>query len=291
MHYGEPSASIANTPPEKTRALPGAAVRLLQKLSLPDGHLLGRYDFLPHVPMTLDLLEIGPGQAPCFRGDNVQYFDVLDAAALRQRAKDLNVQEFGQSADDCPEYIHYVSPTADMKIVNRKYDFVFSSHAVEHQVDLISHLQIVSGLLHPGGAYLIICPDRRYCFDANRTGSSLGQVIETHEFKRARHSLTTLIDTVAYPSHNDGIRHWRGDTPGVYRIDVKAVTDAVSQWRDAEVGQYYIDRHAWLFTSDSFRLITQFLVDANYIDLFPSRVFDVPENASEFIAVLAKPVI
>ncbi len=47
--------------------------------------------------------------------------------------------------------IEYLSPTGDLTIVNRRFHAVLSSHCIEHQPDLIRHLQHVAALLDPGG--------------------------------------------------------------------------------------------------------------------------------------------
>lgn len=264
---------------------------LLSKLDkLPEGGTLGRFELLPLIPADADILEIGPAHSPCFNGSRTKYFDVIDSAGIKQRVIDLNIEEiYGDNGSRIPEHIDYVSPVADLTIVDKKFDFVFSSHAIEHQVDIISHLAVVGSILKPGGAYIVICPDRRFCFDANRPPSTLGQVIESHEIKRARHSLSTIVDASAYPSHNDGARHWAGDTPAIDEIPVSAVLDAINQWRYSEENGHYLDRHAWQFTPSSFRLICDFLRQAQYVNLVVSHIFDPPHPANEFIAVMLKP--
>lgn len=50
----------------------------------------------------------------------------------------------------------------------------------------------------------------------------------------------------------------------------------------------YIDVHAWQFTPESFRLITQTLFDLGFIDMKPYRVYATPRPRNEFTAVLTK---
>ena len=266
-----------------------ASLMLEELLRKPNGTPLGRFEFLPLIPDSADLLEIGPAHVPCFRGDRVRYFDVQDSEGLRRRAEELDVLNlYGQDPADTPANIHYVSPVADLGIVDRQFDFVFSSHAIEHQVDMIAHLQAVSRVLNHGGAYLVICPDRRYCFDANRPDSSIGQIIEAYHFRRQRHSLATLIDDHVYRTHNDGRRHWDGDTPTIQYFPASNVLDALALWKHSDATGEYIDRHGWVFTPTSFQLIMNCIYDAGLIDLNPRRVFESPRYAGEFISVFLK---
>jgi hypothetical protein len=143
-------------------------------------------------------------------------------------------------------------------------------------------------LLNPGGAYLVICPDRRFTFDAHRPDSTIGQVVEAHELNRKRHSIATLIDDHVYRTHNEGLRHWRGDSPPLERFSPQDVRAALELWRHSERTGEYVDRHGWIFTPVSFQLIALCLYDAAYTDLKPQRVFETPNQGGEFIAVFVK---
>jgi SAM-dependent methyltransferase len=109
------------------------------------------------VSKNATVLEIGPFCNPLLSGTNVSYFDVLSEEALVARASCLDPSGV--------PHIEYVSPTSDLSIVDRRFDVVISSHCLEHQVDLIGHLKEVGHLLLPGGAYFLLVPDKRYCFD------------------------------------------------------------------------------------------------------------------------------
>ena len=62
--------------------------------------------------------------------------------------------------------IDYVSSDGNLNIIKDKFDYVLSSHCVEHQPDLILHFKNVEKLLKKQGYYFLIIPDKRYCFDA-----------------------------------------------------------------------------------------------------------------------------
>lgn len=61
--------------------------------------------------------------------------------------------------------------------MNDKFDLVFSSHNMEHVLDLIQHMLDVEKLLMPNGYFSCIVPDRRFTFDYFRHKSSLADVV------------------------------------------------------------------------------------------------------------------
>jgi SAM-dependent methyltransferase len=82
-----------------------------------------------------------------------------------------------------PAITHYQHDQADLASIPLKNHFqlIMSSHALEHQPDLVRHLQKVSRLLRKGGYYLAFVPNKRFCFDhykAVRVKHVLGPVPE-----------------------------------------------------------------------------------------------------------------
>jgi SAM-dependent methyltransferase len=137
--------------------------------------LATRLDFAALVPRDARSLEIGPFYDPLLRGPNTKYFDRLTQAELVERAAALD------APTKAVPQIDFVSPTCDLTIVDETFDYVFSSHCIEHNPDLIGHLQTVERLLVPGGRYFVIVPDKRYCFDHFREVSTIADAIEAHE--------------------------------------------------------------------------------------------------------------
>jgi len=199
-----------------------------------------------------DALEIGPSWSPILRGPRVAYLDVFNAAELRARAK-----KHGVDPELCPTVIDFVGDIAD---VDRKFDYVVSSHSIEHQPDLVHHLKCVRELLNPGGRYYLIIPDKRFCFDARKAESTIAGVLQAHKEKRTHHTLQSVIEGAVYSTHNDAVMHWQAPP----------------------------DVHAWYFTPTSFRAITSTLFKLGLTGLEPLRVFNTPRNSLEFCAVLQK---
>jgi SAM-dependent methyltransferase len=240
---------------------------------------LDRADFLKLVPAGVSALEIGPFAQPTFRHEKVRYFDVLDADALRARAR-----VHGLNPDNVPSTIHFVSPTGDLSIARDTFSFVFSSHCIEHQPDLVRHLQQVEALLAPGGSYYLVVPDARYCFDHFLPLTTIGDVLGAHHERRQKHSLVNLVQHRAMTTHNDSHRHWIGDH-GFVELDAAKVAAAV---REYETAEGYVDVHAWKFNPEGFLAIFQCLYQMGLTKLRPVRVFDTPVGIFEFYVVLTK---
>lgn len=223
-----------------------------------------------------EVLEIGPFCRPLLRGANVEYLDMLDADQLRARAAALGMDPAG-----CPERIHYVG---DLAQVDRAFDAVVSSHAIEHQPDLIRHLHEIERILEPDGGFFLIVPDKRYCFDHFLPESSIAQVLQAHRDGRTRHQLASIVEHMALTTHNDSGRHWQGDHGDPARGRVERVRAAIDRHADAGTG--YVDVHAWQFTPASFRATIDALAALGLTGLEAGEVYDTVHGRNEFCAVL-----
>jgi hypothetical protein len=233
--------------------------------------------FLPMIPRDRPVLEIGPFDCPVVRGDHVRYADVLSQEGLRRRAAEL-----GRNPEGCPA-IHYVLESFDLNAIPDRFGAVVSSHCIEHQIDLIGHLQTIETLLEPGGSYFLLVPDKRYCFDHFLPVSSIAEVFAAHVERRKQHSLACVIEHWALTCHNDAARHWAGDhgTPPLRLNEIGRAVEAFTS-----TPSRYIDVHAWQFTPDVFLAITSVIADLGYTKLRPVQVFNTPRDNQEFCAVL-----
>lgn len=239
----------------------------------------GREQFVALIPSDESVLEIGPFTKPAIRGENVRYFDVLDRNGLVARAI-----EKGYSYDN-PVDIHYVSPAGDLSCIPDVFCNCFSSHTVEHQPDLIRHLEQVSALLRSGGRYFLIIPDKRYCFDHFIPETTIADVIDARG--RERHTLANVIRHRALVTHNEPIRHWRGDHGAPRGIaDPRFIQRAVQEYENAAGA--YVDVHAWQFTPSSFRMLLEQLRNLDLAPFLCEQAFATVYGRFEFCAVLKK---
>ena len=239
-----------------------------------------RQSFVELIPSTARVLEIGPFAAPMLHGPNISYVDVMSTHDLRARAIRL-----GLDPEKVPE-INWVGTGSDLSVVSDKFNVVVSSHAIEHQPDIIGHLQQIGNLLLSGGRYFLLIPDHRYCFDHFFAPSSAQQMIDAHLEKRTVHPDSAVIAHLAHTTHNDAVRHWQGDhgDPDENRTErTKLAIDALQ----ASHGSY-IDVHAWFFTPETFVHTMTSLSKSKHTPFTVGRMFPTRENALEFWVILRK---
>jgi SAM-dependent methyltransferase len=238
-----------------------------------------RENLLLFIEDDISLLEIGPFCRPLKRGPRVEYLDVLDAAQLRARAVEVGADPAG-----VPGVIHHVG---DLDIVDRTYDAVLSSHAIEHQPDLVRHLQQVERILNPGGGYFLIIPDKRFCFDHFIAESTIADVLQAHREQRRTHPLKSVIEHRVLTVHNDHRRHWQGQHGNPERDRTARVKAAIEEYEAADGG--YIDVHAWYLTPPTFRSIVTTLRELGLIGLEIAGIYHTARDRNEFCAILKRP--
>ena len=246
--------------------------------------LRNRSDFINLIPKDKKILEIGPFCNPLVSGEKVFYFDVMDKEDLILRAKSLNL-----SVKKAP-YIHYVSSAGNLDIVNQCFDVVLSCHCIEHQPNLITHLNNVERLLNPGGYYFVLAPDKRYCFDHFIPESSLAQVIETQVENKGFHTLRMFLEGGALTTHNEPLRHWEGDHGDPLFSIKERIEKTLENYNKSLILKKYIDLHTWYFTPVSFKNIIYGLNAASYLKLTIEKIYSTLYGENEFRVVLKKPL-
>ena len=227
--------------------------------------------------LAASALEIGPFCAPVLQGEHVRYLDVLDAEQLRARAR-----EHGLDTAGCPVKIHH---TDGLGAISERFEAVVSCHAIEHQPDFVAHLNEVAALLEPGGLYYVIVPDKRFCFDHFIAETTIAGLVAAHVAPKDRHALASVIEHLALTTHNDPLRHWRGDHgKPLDPDDAMRVAAALTLYGDGEGD--YIDVHARYFTPDSFRTNVELLFRLGLSRLRALAVYDTPRDRHEFCAIL-----
>ncbi len=239
-----------------------------------------RQSFVELIPQTAKVLEIGPFAAPMLHGPKVSYVDVMSTHDLRARAIQL-----GLDPKKVPE-INWVSTGSDLSVVTDKFNAVVSSHSIEHQPDIVGHLEDIARLLLPGGRYFLLIPDHRYCFDHFLEPSTAQQMIDAHTEKRTVHPDSAVIAHLAHTTHNDAVRHWQGDhgDPNENRAERTKMAVATLE---ASQGSY-IDVHGWFFTPDTFVNTMTSLSKSKHIPFTVGRMFPTRENTLEFWVILRK---
>jgi hypothetical protein len=238
------------------------------------------------VPSEASALEIGPFDTP-FRCDaSVDYADVLSSDQLRARAVDIE--------DRNPAFvpkIKWVCPEGNLKPVLEKYDVVISSHLIEHQVDLIGHLNEVKDKLLSGGRYFLVVPDKRYCFDHHLPETDISEIIEMSLSGMKLHTTRSVIRHFLLNAHNDPIMHWKGNHGVVPAIDQNRLFECMALIKESERKGEYLDVHSCQFTPDSFARIIDQLYELQLISCKVDRMYATCKWGNEFYAVLSFPEV
>jgi len=261
-----------------------------------------RYRAIPDTGLSLSEIGFGCGgnAGLMVRGDRaeqirviaraldqgINYFDLAPdyGDGLAESNLGIALKEIGYPVANAPE-IDFVSPTGDLSTVgDNVFDVVLSCHSIEHQPDLIAHLQHIARILRAGGRYLLLIPDKRYCFDHFLAASTVADVVQTHRDRLRTHSVASVIEHRALTTHNDSARHWNGDheQPGV-NAEPQRITQAIHECEKADGD--YIDVHAWQFTPQTFRSLMNQLVAIGLTTLRPVCLPGTPHAQNEFCAM------
>ena len=235
-------------------------------------------------------LELGPHVNPMFRkskGDPVRYLESRTTDELRALMVSQNRDP------SIVEDIDYILQrgTALREMVNStKFDWVVSSHVIEHIPDFVSHLNEVASVLRGGGVYALLVPDRNYCFDCLKPATTLGAVIEAHLMKRQCGSVASMVDEWRYAVRPEGVTvgGWGSEATG--RRLVQKYSNWLAQVRRAiknggsEATNWF--GHQWHFDPVNFSDIVADLIDLDLIQM--EIIFLKPTYHMDFIALFRK---
>lgn len=230
-------------------------------------------------------LEIGPSHQPRFPkadGFNVEIVDHASADELRVKYASAGVDV---SRIEEVDYVSDGRALHDVVPRRGEYDFVFSSHVIEHIPDFVSYFKSCETLLKPGGRAILTIPDKRYCFDAFQNPSTTGEVLQAFHEQRTRHTPAAAFDFGANMAAMEGVQAWPKPQLGV----IDFINDMPEAWRhyhDTRHATEYRDYHGWRFTPSSFRLIIRDLNELGILEL-KEAAFAV-SDIYEFYVVLSR---
>jgi SAM-dependent methyltransferase len=223
-------------------------------------------------------LEIGPLFSPLvLRGEaDIRYVDIQSAADLREHYKGDPAVKLDDIVD-----ADYILIQADGSVLSvgeaaaagAPFDWILASHVIEHIPDLVAWFKDLSSIMSPGARLSLVIPDRRYCFDALRPPTTVGDILLAHDNCDTRPSARAVFDyfsSVVTVSTGD---LWEGVVPDssalIYTIDQAA------EMLERSRGGEYMDSHVWLFTPaefvDQMSVLSQLgLLDFVLIDIIPT---------------------
>ena len=235
-------------------------------------------------------LEVGPLHktvAPRPLAD-IRYVDVFDRAQLVENYTDHALVK----AELIPDIDFVLLDEGRVRTIPeatagaQPFDWVVASHVIEHVPDIIGWLDQIAQVTADGGALVLVVPDRRYCFDIHRPGTTVGQMLQAHEQGDLTPSVRAVYDH--YRSHvfTDTAAAWAGRPP-TYEQRSRPLPVVLGHLERARAGEY-VDSHVWTFTPDTFvdqlvELRTLGLSEWTVDKLRPTREGDL-----EFHAVLRR---
>jgi hypothetical protein len=144
----------------------------------------------------------------------------------------------------------------------RAYDYLITSHVIEHVPDVFGWLGEIASVLRDGGLALFVVPDKRFTFDQDRRPSVSGDFVDAY-VRRLRRP-----DTRQIFNHYYDTRHIGAAPPDEAEATGQART-VLELCRRVELSGEYIDGHCWVFTP---RTILQALDLANRIGVLPFEI-------------------
>ncbi len=226
------------------------------------------------LPEDGPLLEIGAAGEPMMQGPRVRH-------AVRHGAP----AEDGTGTEE--DAVDYDLSRMRLRDVPERFAAAVSSRCVEHQPDLVRHLNEVAAILEKGAPYVVLIPDKRYCFDHFRPLSTTVDVVAAHIDRREVVETRAILAQLALGTHNDTQRHWAGDHGAPAALADHAL------WRQAAAslqgrGPGPVDAHVWQFTPESFAAIADDLLRMGLLGLVVETVFETPARHHEFCAVFRR---
>ncbi len=169
-------------------------------------------------------------------------------------------------------------------MIPEAFDAVYSSHVIEHRPDLVHYLRDVATILGDSGAYFILCPDTRYCFNAVLVESTIADVLDAYLSARRVHTFRSVLP-MYMTTNNNQLIHWRDGSEAV-SLDLDRIRKRIDKLH--EVNGAYVDAYAWRFTPNTFGQIIEKLREMELVSVPAARVYDTPYGWNEFGAILIK---
>ncbi len=235
-------------------------------------------------------LEIGPSHrpvAPKREGYQVEILDYLTKDELIEKYKSHHVNV---NAIEEVDYVWKGGSYSQLTGKREYYDYILSSHSIEHSTNFIEFLKDCSNMVKNNGVISLAIPDKRQCFDHFRQVTTIGTVLDDYFQGKEYHSPGIvgeyLLNSV---KRNQKLswdkkrfqKNWSANFAFIH--DYSYAGECIKDVLDKET---YMDIHHYVFTDASFCLLILDLGVLGFIDLVVERCFQTVGN--EFIVTLKK---
>lgn len=230
-------------------------------------------------------LEIGPSHSPIApkkEGYNVEVIDHLSKEQLVERYTGHGVD---LSVIEDVDYIWSGQSYTELTNKRDHYDWIISSHNIEHTPDIIRFINDCADILNDDGIISLVIPDKRYCFDRFRPLTSLADVVDSNLNQKTIHSPGKVLEYCLNVVAKNGAIGWTAHTDGDYSF-VHDLDTAKTRMASVIDDEKYWDIHNWCFVPSSFRLLIN---DLNQLGLISMKEVDFsPTVGCEFYVTLSK---
>jgi SAM-dependent methyltransferase len=246
------------------------------------------YRYLKTINLSKRILEIGPLHAPLVGkddGEHVYYVDIRSTEDVKEEYKNEDSIDKNKICDI--DYVMQGSYTETFASVP-KFDYVISSHVIEHIPRLIDFFLDISNIFTKTGLLYLLIPDHRRCFDAYRSPTSFAEAYYIHT-QNIPFAPWRILDFYleAAPKHSAGfIRENNLVSPEVALPARETFASAKKRYEALCSGDLPPQAHYSVFTPRSFLLLMYNMAGAS---LFPFKLrlfFPTPRDDLTFVAVL-----
>lgn len=171
------------------------------------------------------------------------------------------------------------------------FDYVIASHVIEHIPDPIGWMDDLTHTLGSGGILSLVIPDKRYCFDINRSLNEVSDLVDANLRQLRQPSYRQAYDFYAKAINGmvDTAAVWAGTAD--YSLAVRQDFDdpdvaALEACRRMQKSDEFVDVHCHVFTPDSFLGLFEKLVHLDLIDYEVAAFVPTEPNNLEFYVSL-----
>lgn len=217
--------------------------------------------------------------------------DRCDAPTLRSlAARDPNIPKDHLANIETVDFVGSAVDIGELVGVER-FDYVLSSHNLEHLPDPIRFLQGCESVLNTGGMLSMAIPDRRCCFDYFRPVTTLAEWLEAYSERRKKPTPAQMFRQASMSSLRGDQFAWSLEdfADGIAPEPAVDLDATFAAWRGLTDGSIdgYCDTHCWAFTPASFQLMLEDLRYLGLLRLEPVEIYG--PNGCEFYVHLRNP--
>lgn len=238
-----------------------------------------RSRMLNKIDSTGKILEIGALCNPLFKKDefDVYYADIYGTEEIKVR-----FSYFNQELIERMVPVDYVLDESYSKTFNgtgMKFDYIVSSHVLEHMPNPIEFLFDVLSILNVHGKICLLLPDKEFTFDHYRENTSFADWFDVYSRGEANNVPRIVFDSeFCKVNENDFVKYWNKTVSPCPNPEINHVLDLYDDLVENCENNTF-DGHYWVFTDRSFLRILVNLIRLNIlpyklIDFFPTAIND-----------------